>query len=131
MADFSQRVYPFRIVIRGVSLMIWRRILLPENQTLAEPHRAILICVDWMDLHLHDFQIHGRVYDLYKPGGGSFDESADRVSLAQLQLREGQKFVYTYDYYDGWQHDIRLEKIEPYQKQLTPPGPPGRRICSP
>lgn len=118
MVDLAERVYQFKIVIRGVSPMIWRRILLPENQTLAELHRAILICFDWMDLHLHDFLIHGRQYGLYKPGGGSFDESADRVSLAQLQLRESQKFVYTYDYYDRWQHDIRLEKIEANQRQL-------------
>lgn len=115
----SERVYQFRIVIRDVSPIIWRRILVPEDQTLAELHRAILICFDWMDMHLHNFMIHGREYGLYKPGGGSFSKSADQVSLAQLQLRENEKFVYTYDYYDYWQHDIRLEKIAPNEQQLT------------
>jgi hypothetical protein len=43
MADISERAYQFKIVILKISPMVWRRILVPEKQTLAELLRAILI----------------------------------------------------------------------------------------
>ena len=62
--------------------MIWRRFLISSQETLGELHRVIQVGFDWMDIHLHQFQIHGRTYGLFRPGGLWFDEEADRVSLA-------------------------------------------------
>ena len=105
--------YQIKVALRGISPLIWRRFLISSQETLAELHRVIQVAIGWMDLHLHHFQIHGREYGLYKPGGLWFDEEAGQVSLASLDLREGEKFLYTYDFRDGWEHDVRLEEILP------------------
>ena len=34
-----------------------------------------------------------------------------RVSLAGFGLRVGERFVYDYDFIDGWRHDIRIEQL--------------------
>ncbi len=114
----SEQLDQFKITIRDVSPMIWRRVLIPENQTLAELHRAIQICFDWMDDHLHHFLIHARQYGLPKPGVGVCGELANHVLLSSIGLRAREKFIYVYDYYDNWIHDIRLEKIIPNDKHL-------------
>jgi hypothetical protein len=90
--------------------MVWRRFLISDQATLGELHRAIQIAFGWTDVHLHRFDIHGLTYGLSRAGGLPFNAEADQVSLASLQLREGETFLYTYDFTDGWEHDIRLEQ---------------------
>lgn len=106
-------LYQVKVALRGISPLIWRRFLISSQETLAELHRVIQVAFGWMDLHLHRFEIHGREYGLYRPGGLGFDESARRVPLASLDLREGEKFLYTYDFIDHWAHEVRLEELLP------------------
>ena len=51
----------------------------------------------------------GRVYGT--------DGRADprRVHLADLGLRVRERFLYEYDFTDGWQHDVRVEQILPLE----------------
>ena len=55
-------VYQFKVVLRGVSPMIWRRILLRSDQTVADLHYTIQIAMGWSDSHLNRFHIHGKDY---------------------------------------------------------------------
>lgn len=96
--------------------MVWRRFLISDQETLSELHRAIQVAFGWTDVHLHRFDIHGLTYGLSRPGGLSFNSEADQVSLASLQLRKGDTFRYTYDFTDGWEHDIRFEQRLPEQR---------------
>ena len=115
-----QHTYQIKVFLRGISPMIWRRLLMSGQETLGELHRVIQVAFDWTDVHLHRFDIHGRSYGLSRPGGLWF-EDADQVSLVGLELREGQKFLYTYDFRDGWEHDVRIEAISPAgEKQSLP-----------
>ncbi|PQJ34749.1 hypothetical protein BSZ35_09205 [Salinibacter sp. 10B] len=82
-------------------------------------------------MHLPRFDIHGLTYGLSHPGGRPFDVEAGQVSLASLQLREGETFRYTYNFTDGWEHDIRLEQkcFEqrlPHDEEQSDPIPHGR-----
>ena len=51
-------VCQFRIWLREISLMIWRRVLLRSDQTLADLHYAVQFSFVWTDFHLHRFAIH-------------------------------------------------------------------------
>jgi hypothetical protein len=62
-------VYQFKVVLRGVSPMIWRRILLRSDQTIADLHYTIQIAMGWSDSHLHRFHIHGKDYGVAHEGG--------------------------------------------------------------
>ena len=62
-------VYQFKIVLRDVSPMVWRRLLLRSDQSIADLHYAIQIAMDWSDQHLNCFHIHGKDYGVAHIGG--------------------------------------------------------------
>jgi hypothetical protein len=53
-------VYQFKVVLRGISPMIWRRLLLRSDHSIADLHYAIQIAMGWSDAHLNRFHIHGK-----------------------------------------------------------------------
>ena len=104
-------VYQFKVVLRGISPMIWRRLLLRSDHSIADLHYTIQIAMGWSDSHLHRFHIHGKDYGVAHEGGLTFSDDPDRVRLAQFGFRLRERFLYEYDFYDNWKHDIRLEKV--------------------
>jgi len=65
-------VYQFKAAPRGVSPMVWRRILLRSDQTIADLHYSIQVVMGWSDSHLHRFHIHGKDYgSLMRAASGS------------------------------------------------------------
>lgn len=55
-------IYQLRIVLRGISPLIWRRVLVHDTTTLAQLHEIIQILFEWRDEHLYDFHIYGKGY---------------------------------------------------------------------
>lgn len=106
-------VYQFKVVLRDVSPLVWRRLLLRSDQSIADLHYAIQIAMDWSDQHLHCFRIHGKDYGVAHIGGTGFSDNADHVSLGSFHFRIRERFLYEYDFYDQWVHEIRLEKTLP------------------
>jgi len=104
-------VYQFKVVLRGISPMVWRRLLLRSDHSIADLHYTIQIAMGWSDSHLHRFHIHGKDYGVAHEGGLTFSDDPDRVWLAQFGFRLRERFLYEYDFYDNWKHDIRLEKV--------------------
>ena len=51
-------IYQLRIVLRGISPLIWRRVLVHDTTTLAQLHDIIQILFEWRDEHLYDFHIY-------------------------------------------------------------------------
>ena len=99
-------VYQLRIVLREISPLIWRRLLVRSDTTLGHLHTMLQIAFDWSDEHLHTFHLHGKDY-------GSNGAETRHVRLRTLRLRCGERFRYVYDYGANWQCDIRLEAILP------------------
>src|SRR5215813_10473539 len=106
-------IYQLRIVLRGISPLIWRRVLVHSHTTLAQLHTILQILFAWSDEHLHGFYIHGREY-------GSSGAPTRDVRLHALCLHRGERFRYVYDFGAYWECDIRLEALLP--------GPHGRGI---
>jgi hypothetical protein len=55
----STAIYQLRLVLAGISPIIWRRLLVSSETTIAQLHQYIQICFDWRGEHLHRFRIHG------------------------------------------------------------------------
>lgn len=49
------KMYFVKIALRGVSPMVWRRLRIPENTSLAQLHNIIQIAYNWDDEYLHQF----------------------------------------------------------------------------
>jgi len=107
------RIYQLRAVLRGVSPLIWRRLLVRGDSTVAELHEALQVAFGWEDMHLNRFDIRGREYGVYRDGGPLFDTDARKVRLCDLKLRRLERFTYEYDFGDCWIHDLRLEAMLP------------------
>jgi hypothetical protein len=95
-------IYQLRLVLRGISSLIWRRVLVRSDTTLAHLSAILQILFAWSDEHLHSFYIHGREY-------GSDGAPTGDVRLHDLCLHRGERFRYVYDFGVHWECDIRLE----------------------
>jgi hypothetical protein len=89
----STRVYELRAVLRGISPLIWRRLRLRADSTIADLHKVLQLSFGWSDEHLHRFFIHGREYGVYRDGGIWFDLDGREVQLCELGLRAPERFA--------------------------------------
>ncbi len=112
-APLASVVYQLRVVLRDVSPLIWRRLLVCSDSSIADLHHALQIAFGWGDTHLHRFIIHGKAYGVTQPGGIGFADDPCRVRLADFAFRRGERFAYQYDFGDSWYHDLRVEQILP------------------
>jgi hypothetical protein len=98
MADISScpgmTVCQLRVVVAGISPLIWRRLLIPATTTIAQLHAILQASFGWSGEHLHRFVIGGTEYGIGYVGGPGFRDDARQVSLADLGLRKGERFAY-------------------------------------
>jgi hypothetical protein len=116
-----RKVYQLKVSLRGISPMIWRRLLVSSTTTIAHLHAILQVAMGWEDVHLHRFRVHGKDYGIYREGGLCFADDPAQVTLADLKLRAGERFIYEYDMGDGWLHDIVLEQVLPDDPRKTYP----------
>jgi hypothetical protein len=105
----SAVAYRLHVWIRQISPMIWRRLLVRSDSTIADLHFTLQIAFGWSDAHLNLFHIHGQDYGVYHDGGTSFSTDPDQVRLCDFRFRINERFRYEYDFGDGWQHEVRVE----------------------
>src|SRR5438552_9543414 len=86
-------VYQLRVVLRGVSPLIWRRLLVRSDSSIADLHATLQLTFGWSDEHLNRLVVHGREYGVAHPGGLWFRDDPEEVQLADLGLRVGERFL--------------------------------------
>lgn len=87
----------------------------------------------WTDSHLHEFQkgeTHWGVVEWDEFGDLELT-SEDRVPLHEVLNAVGDSMVYTYDFGDGWRHEVVLEKVGPLDRATKPVCVSGERRCPP
>ena len=128
----SPAIHQLRVVLCGVSPLVWRRLLITSDTSLADLHDALQIAFDWSGEHLHRFRIHGKDYGIPQWGGMGCDEDARRIPLSHFRLRCGERFRYEYDFTANWKLDLRLEKVLPADpRRAIPWCVAGRRAAPP
>jgi Plasmid pRiA4b ORF-3-like protein len=123
--------YQLKITLRGVSKPpVWRRVTVPAAGTLDFLHDVIQRAMGWEDGHLHMFSTPFKDYG--QPGSDLGYADERRATLAEVLGRPGASIRYTYDFGDGWEHDIVLEKILPPGSGTTAPSClAGKGACPP
>src|SRR5437764_1240982 len=118
-------VYQLRIVLRGISPLIWRQVLVRSDMTLVDLHTLLQILFAWSDEHLHSFHLHGREY-------GSSGAPTRSVRLWDFCLHRRERFRYVYDFGAYWECDIRLEALLPLTpRRIYPICTGGKRMAPP
>ncbi|MFN3579606.1 MAG: plasmid pRiA4b ORF-3 family protein [Pseudomonas sp.] len=120
----SAATLQLQITLRHIKPRIWRRIRVSGESTLEQLHRTIQLCMGWTDSHLHSFRdAQGQGYgNLLHDEDNFFSWKDERlVSVADVLPQEKASLVYEYDFGDGWEHDIKLEKRLPLHPGETLP----------
>jgi hypothetical protein len=129
-------LFQFKITLIDIKPAIWRRIQV-QDCTLADLHSHIQAAFGWWNYHLHLFEIDGLRYG--PPPEDDFDDGLEmeddtRVMLSTLLPKSGKRtrWMYEYDFGDGWRHEILFEGYPPLDpKAKYPLCLEGERACPP
>jgi hypothetical protein len=105
------KFYFVKVALRGVSPMVWRRLRIPGNASLAMLHQCIQIINGWDDFNLHQFHIYGKDFGINYVGGLSYSDNVHTVLLDSFNFDVGDKFTYEYNFFEHIMHDISIESI--------------------
>lgn len=98
---------------------------------LVDFHRIIQTTMGWKNSHLHMFSDGIEIYSPKEFEVGDAKDSR-KVKLGEVLQEEGSWINYEYDFVDGWEHDIILEKVLPPDSRLQiPKCMAGKRNCPP
>lgn len=135
------QVYELKITLCGSKPPIWRSVAVPSDMRLNTLHNVIQIVMGWEDYHLHQFIIPNpqpkptgqELQELSRRGHwdklmsrihrerclsdprAELEDAEDerKVKLSELAPAVKNKFIYEYDFGDGWKHLIEVVKIGP------------------
>ncbi|MBN1848853.1 MAG: DUF1841 family protein [Deltaproteobacteria bacterium] len=139
MIKQSKNLYQFKVTLLGIRPPIWRRIQVPENYSFWDLHVAIQDAMGWSDYHLHAFAIQNPKTGKKEEIGIPDDHWEGKRILPGWEQKikryftlENNKALYSYDFSDDWQHEIKLEKIIPHKEGIRyPVCVTGKRACPP
>jgi hypothetical protein len=121
-----------KVTLKNLKPPVWRRLAVSSDTKLPKLHRIINSAMGWSDSHLHQFVVDGLFYSTPHPDNPSGDLDERRVSLSAIAPLVGSKFRYDYDFGDGWEHTVLVEKVLPPEPgERYPICLAGKRACPP
>ena len=110
--------------------------MIPSDLLLPDFHRIIQTSMGWDNSHLHQFIKNGTFYTMRMKDDDFWNDMNNvdykRMRICDLLQKEKEKIVYEYDFGDGWEHDIILEKIVPVDAHTNyPVCLAGKNNCPP
>lgn len=124
-------ILQLKIQIDGIEPKIWRRFLVKENINFHGLHKIIQIVMRWGDYHLYSFYVNKEEISLPDPDFRNGLLNAKKIKLGEKLLLK-QKIGYMYDFGDGWEHKLTVEKIlSDKDAVLIPLCLEGERACPP
>lgn len=133
MSKSRTPIYQIKVTLRHVVPPIWRRIEAPGDIKLGKLHRVLQAAMGWYDAHLHVFRVGHATYGVPDPDA-LFDmgmENERNVRLDKVAVG-GNTLIYEYDFGDGWEHTLKVEKIAPADPAAHYPRcTAGSRACPP
>jgi hypothetical protein len=111
---------------------VWRRIVVGSDTTLGELAPILEAAMGWLGGHLHAFEVDGTRYGTPDPDWDLDDLDEDEFLLGDVLPAVGSKMRWDYDFGDGWEHTVLVEKIGPADPEVEyPVCLAGRRACPP
>jgi hypothetical protein len=137
------RSVALRIELLDVAPLVWRRVLVSNQWTLASLHGYLQWVMGWTDSHAHEFETAAGViapdWWTCEVGFGADtstyrDERRVSVSAVVSELGVSGEFEYRYDMGDGWRHRVVIESpslVGKTQDLVLPICLAGENACPP
>ncbi len=103
-----------KITLNHVKPTVMRRVEVPLDIKLADLHLVIQAAMPWWNYHLYEFRAQDIGWGIPDPdyGFGEGPRDAGKVTLLQVLEETGVKSLdYLYDFGDGWEHKVKIERI--------------------
>ncbi len=128
----SATVHQIKVTLKGIRPPIWRRFQVKSDINLHRLHWTLQPVMGWLNSHLYEFAIDGKDYGEPHPDYGGTMLNARAVKLSQIAPVAPVRFTYRYDFGDGWEHEVLVERILPAQSGVQHPTVlAGKRACPP
>jgi hypothetical protein len=129
----QRQLLQLKVTLLGVKPPVWRRLIVDSSTSLHQLHEYIQAAFGWWNYHLYEFEIGQNSYGVPDPewDDGPPVKKAHRTALTKVS-GIGDRFRYNYDFGDGWEHEVVVEKAFPSTPGMTVPSCiDGRRACPP
>jgi hypothetical protein len=124
-----ERVFELRLKIIGCRPQIWRRLLVRESMWLSRLHDSIQVAFDWFDYQTHVFSLGDLRFGNPERRDDILVEDDRDVTLADVDLEHHARFAYVYEFDEGWQVEISVERSVPVKKAFALSFLRGRGTC--
>jgi hypothetical protein len=124
-------IFQFKISIKYLTPKIWRRFLVTDDITFNRLHLIIQDVMGWENYHLFSFKDRDFIIEIKEKENemmnifGSLNRKpvfeAKKTQICQIFNTPKQKMIYTYDFGDNWEHELVLEKILEYDREIKYP----------
>jgi len=122
--------FQIKVTLKNTKPPIWRRILVAPEIKLDRLHDVLQIAMGWDNSHLHQFETPlGYIAD---PAFGLEEAGSSKKTTLQSVLSGPRSHIrYEYDFGDGWDHQILLEKVVESDDAVLALCLSGARACPP
>ena len=113
-----------KVTLDDVEPKVTRQFVVPLSIRLDRLHTVIQIAMGWTNSHLWEFRARGCGWGIPDPDWPDGPSNAAKATLFAVVQDTGAKTLkYLYDFGDGWEHTIKLDKIfkaRPGDKEACP-----------
>ena len=114
--------WTIRISLQGIRPIIWRKLEVPSNISMAFLGFVLLEAMGWENEHLHQFRKDNHFYspenqqdpDMFPDFGGVVNHKSEEFCLSDIMTEKGDKVLFDYDFGDDWHHQVLLSSVGDY-----------------
>ena len=103
-----------KITLDDAANVVMRRVVVPIGIRLDRLHTVVQVAMGWTNSHLWEFRARGTGWGptVADDGFGDGPLDASKATLLAVLEDTGVKTLkYIYDFGDGWEHTIKIERI--------------------
>ena len=101
-----------KVTLEDVEPAVMRRLDVPLKIRLDRLHLVLQAAMGWTDSHLYEFRAAGAGWGVPDPDFDDGPLPAAKTTLFDVTEDTGARTIhYLYDFGDGWDHAVRIERI--------------------
>ena len=105
-------IFRLKVTLNDVEPQVLRRIEVPADIKLDRLHLTLQAALGWTNSHLYEIRVREIAWGLPSPDWPDGPLDARKAKLIDVLEDVGAKTLrYLYDFGDGWEHTIKIERM--------------------